>query len=495
VLLAGFVSGAAASTYTVNEFPLPAGVGFSTAGVDAVAGAGDSAIWFALANGHIGRIPIDATPGGGSEVTQYAIPSGHNADAITNGPDGNLWFTESGANTLGSVTNIGATSYPSNTVTEFTANGDWRAITTGPDNHLWAADNASTIDKIAPGDPPTVTPYATNTGPSNLSGPDGIATGGDGNLWFTSDTTGAGTWKATPAGVATEVIAANNPGGNGAGGIVAAPDGNVWLTEQQPLSGGGNANAIASVTPAGSATEYTIPTASSMPEDIAVGPDGALWFTESAADKIGRITTAGQISEIPLATGSHPWSITSAFGNVWFTETGTNKLGEIVVPASGGSLPFGSSGTSTIVGDNIVIGLTSPVTVPPTAHLAATPSTNGDTATFAITCDGTRVQYCTGTAGATTTEHLDANGHSITAITAKRHLHKRHLRTTLVNVGGTSFSIPTDSATNVTLPLNATGRRLLKHFKQLPALLTIKTTDGSTIATAHLTFRHATKRK
>jgi streptogramin lyase len=40
-------------------------------------------------------------------------------------------------------------------------------------------------------------------------------------------------------------------------------------------------------------TEFTIPTANSGPNGITAGPDGALWFTEAAANKIGRITTAG----------------------------------------------------------------------------------------------------------------------------------------------------------------------------------------------------------
>ena len=42
---------------------------------------------------------------------------------------------------------------------------------------------------------------------------------------------------------------------------------------------------------------YPVPTAGSAPYGIAAGPDGALWFTEYSINKIGRITTAGVISE------------------------------------------------------------------------------------------------------------------------------------------------------------------------------------------------------
>ena len=39
-------------------------------------------------------------------------------------------------------------------------------------------------------------------------------------------------------------------------------------------------------------TEFPLPTGSGAPLAITAGPDGALWFTESEANKIGRITTA-----------------------------------------------------------------------------------------------------------------------------------------------------------------------------------------------------------
>ncbi len=38
---------------------------------------------------------------------------------------------------------------------------------------------------------------------------------------------------------------------------------------------------------------------------ITTGPDGALWFTE-LIDQIGRITTAGVITEFPIPTASSP---------------------------------------------------------------------------------------------------------------------------------------------------------------------------------------------
>jgi streptogramin lyase len=49
-------------------------------------------------------------------------------------------------------------------------------------------------------------------------------------------------------------------------------------------------------------TEFPTPTANSGPYGITTGPDGALWFTERNANKIGRITIAGVITEFPIPT-------------------------------------------------------------------------------------------------------------------------------------------------------------------------------------------------
>jgi len=40
-------------------------------------------------------------------------------------------------------------------------------------------------------------------------------------------------------------------------------------------------------------SEYPTPSASSGPYGITAGPDGALWFTESFSNMIGRATTSG----------------------------------------------------------------------------------------------------------------------------------------------------------------------------------------------------------
>ena len=71
-------------------------------------------------------------------------------------------------------------------------------------------------------------------------------------------------------------------------------------------------------------------TANAQPNVIARGPDGAMWFTERLAGKIGRIAPDGTISEIPITTGALPAGIAAGpDGNVWFTEYGKDQIGDI----------------------------------------------------------------------------------------------------------------------------------------------------------------------
>ncbi|HEY6928542.1 MAG TPA: hypothetical protein VJA66_02595 [Thermoanaerobaculia bacterium] len=84
-------------------------------------------------------------------------------------------------------------------------------------------------------------------------------------------------------------------------------------------------------TPGQVITEFPVPTASSGPLGIATGWDGAIWFTEQTANKIGRITAAGVITEFPIPmAGVQPTRISIAGdGNMWFTAVGKSVLGSI----------------------------------------------------------------------------------------------------------------------------------------------------------------------
>lgn len=82
----------------------------------------------------------------------------------------------------------------------------------------------------------------------------------------------------------------------------------------------------------GVVTEFAIPTAASDSYNIAAGPDGALWFTEEAGNKIGRITTSGTITETPLTSGfDNPEAITGGSdGALYFIEFDSSPFGRYV---------------------------------------------------------------------------------------------------------------------------------------------------------------------
>ena len=68
--------------------------------------------------------------------------------------------------------------------------------------------------------------------------------------------------------------------------------------------------------------EFSVPTPKARPHDPAVAPDGALWVTEQAANKLGRLDPAtGRFTEFPLAVqDSGPHGLApDRDGNIWFT--------------------------------------------------------------------------------------------------------------------------------------------------------------------------------
>ncbi len=78
----------------------------------------------------------------------------------------------------------------------------------------------------------------------------------------------------------------------------------------------------------GGITVYPLPTPYSVPGNL-VSLDGYVWFTESYANKIGRLAMDGTLTEFPLgpapagsdASTNGPWGLTAGpDGNLWFTE-------------------------------------------------------------------------------------------------------------------------------------------------------------------------------
>jgi virginiamycin B lyase len=312
-----------ATAQTVTEFRIPTAAsrpGGITTGPD-------GAIWFVETSGNkIGRITTEGV------ITEYPIPTPNSAPQyIVSGPDGALWFVEGSGNKIGRITTAGV-------ITEF-ANfaNDWpQSLAVGPDGALWiasqgpmgrgAASGDGWIGRITTAGVLNRFPLPRHNVQANF-----IAAGSDGALWFGTDNT---IDRITTAGVITE-FALPTPT-SGAFGITAGPDGALWFAE--PFS-----NKIGRITTAGVITEFALPTAGSGPLAIATGADGALWFTEVipaangdvsfTGNRIGRITTSGAISEftLPNAASGPGFIAAGPDGAMWFGET-ANRIGRITVP-------------------------------------------------------------------------------------------------------------------------------------------------------------------
>jgi len=171
----------------------------------------------------------------------------------------------------------------------------------------WQNGGPVSIGKISTSG--TITNYS--AGLNAGSKPNQIAPGPDGNIWFTDTGTTKAIGKITPSGTITEYSAGLNAGSS-PGSITAGPDGNLWFTDQ------GTTRAIGKITPSGTITEYSagLTGGSAVPQSI-VAANGKLWFSEKG--KVGRINTAGTITEFSSTFGSAGLSAIALGpdGNLW----------------------------------------------------------------------------------------------------------------------------------------------------------------------------------
>jgi streptogramin lyase len=150
----------------------------------------------------------------------------------------------------------------------------------------------------------------------------------------------SGTIAATP--LQREITSYAIPSATGANGIALGPDGALWFTTLDQTGG----NMIGSITTAGviaGAPSVNALTQVNSPElptggDITPGPDGNMWIAQRDGQVVGEITIGGasQFTYVPPTPKSSPAQITAGpDGPLWFTEAAASKIGKI---APGGSV-------------------------------------------------------------------------------------------------------------------------------------------------------------
>ncbi len=293
---------------------------------EAITAGPDGNLWFVNAGAPwIGRV----TPGG--EITRFTDTRIRGAAGIAAGPDGNLWFTNSGAGSIGRLTPAGGFTF----FTAATVVGP-TDIAAGPDGDLWFTNSTgNSIGRISVAGAITDYPLAPHpifVPPGSYKDhPSRITAGPDGNMWFLNGGEynaklgfiGASVGRITTDGT----VSYFSSGGGSPSAITTGPDGNVWVTQQS--------GSIVRLTPAGVLTSFTDPGIKAA-SAIAAGPDGNLWFTNLGTDpdyldaSVGRITPAGVVTPYSGTGIVMPRAITAGpDGNLWFTNVLGNSIGSV----------------------------------------------------------------------------------------------------------------------------------------------------------------------
>jgi streptogramin lyase len=265
-------------------------------------------------------------------VTITEMPAGSPTSqfgGLAAGPDGALWIADYGSKRIKRATLADGRIA---SVVEYPTTGGPADVAFGADGALWFAEpTANMIGRLTMDG--ALTEYLV---PTTASRPTFITRGPDGAMWFTEMATGkigrvilgsAGAPEFTEYLVPHPTCPSDpfNPAPcDYLGGIAPGPDGAMWFVEPY-------ASRVGRITTSGAVTQYPLPTGRN-PATIAAGPDGAMWFTELASDgNIGRVSMDGAITRFPLPTYlSMAWGITAGpDGAMWYTEFLTAKIGRI----------------------------------------------------------------------------------------------------------------------------------------------------------------------
>ena len=233
---------------------------------------------------------------------QFAVPSASASPfGIVLGPDKAVWFTETASGKIGRITPAGAFSefaLPSGTAPV--------TIAKSKSGRLWFTATGSAGQGIV-GSISTAGVVKLYDTPTAASGPFGIASGSDGNMWFTEGAASA-VGRITPTGAITEfptLMASASPQG-----IAAGSDGALWFAEPGVRS-------IGRITTSGSLTDFQGP---AQPEIVTPAKDGNVWFGDVANHAVGYITPAGIVTEYPVSSTAQVYGITGSGGNVWYVD-------------------------------------------------------------------------------------------------------------------------------------------------------------------------------
>jgi streptogramin lyase len=300
-------------------------------------------------------------------LKQFKVPTANSQPrAITNGSDGNRWFTEGTEFT--SVPAKIARITPAGSITEFAPNvadGCNFCIITdiaqGPGGILYLTSNDPTLMRFdvatqsfqTPVQMPNTSALGGNLAASAtdvwitdfnndvvwryhlsdgqftsfpVTDPADVAVDVAGNAWFTQpgDVNAPGTSTIGRIDAATGTVT-TTPTTDGSTtvaprSITIATDGQVWFTARF------TPQAVGHLDPSNNSVTLFL-VANTGPSGIAAAPDGSVWFTQETKGNAANITNAGVITEGKAVKGSGPFGITVApNGDPWYTMMAADKI-------------------------------------------------------------------------------------------------------------------------------------------------------------------------
>lgn len=287
----------------------------------------------ALVCGALGTVASRTTVAAATQpITRYPI-AGSSLYGITRGSDGNLWFADFGNNQIHWITPTGTTGALTLPSTVQIYSGE---ITSGPrsdPNSVWlgVSENSNAamvrvdvnLAKTNPSAAVTVFQIAFDSNCGFGPYPQGITTGPDGNIWFTTYSCSDFVDRMTPSGAVTArlPIGSANASPNY---ISTGPGDTLWFTEANgPASVGRVLLSKVDSDPTHAVNQFTVPNPNSCPDGVTTGPDGNMWFADNCLGEIGRLDISTKaIAEYPLALpNTFPQDIvTGPDGKLWFTE-------------------------------------------------------------------------------------------------------------------------------------------------------------------------------
>jgi streptogramin lyase len=300
------------------EWPVPAAANYP-AQIALHEGDGALAVWVTGRDGN-GIACFDSQAEGWDT---YQVP-GSQPWGLALDEDANVWFAETAADKIGKL--IAA----SGTISEYvvTAGSQPWGVALDGSGMVWFTERAG--DRLGQLDPATgnVIEYPLTAGAQ----PGGIAAYGD-YVWFAE--TGInklGRFKISTGEIREFASFPPNPPLVGPQDVAVISPGNPWLTEME-----GNKITLFYWSTLQNFYPIAVHTPDSEPYGIAVEGSEAVWFTERAANKLGRYgrySVSGLLFEYPLPTpGSLPTDVAvDSAGCAWYAAPGANRIGRLCRP-------------------------------------------------------------------------------------------------------------------------------------------------------------------